>query len=263
MKQISGRSVSSSVKKAFDIISIIAGQNEDSGLGELSRKLGMHKTTLFRYLHTMEEIGVLEQKGGRWALGVSLFQLGARVNTAAVLRDRVHPCIRNASMRINETVNFAGLFGARAIYLDKVESMRGLQLRSRVGDELPLHSTALGKAILSLLPKTEQDHIIENADLTPRTRHTITDRQKLRSEVDRVRRAGYSIEHEEHELGLGCAAVPVRIASMSFYGAVSISAAAVRMDEERAGLYVEILCNVRNELDMIFSGSRNSVPVQT
>lgn len=152
--------VSNSVKKAFEIIRFISNNQGKLSLSELGRQLGMNKTTLFRYLETLELLNILEKRDSNWYLGIELFSLGHKVDANSRIVDRIHPQLQEISQRLNETVNLVGMYNNSALYLDKIESSRKLQMRSKLGDHLPLHCTSLGKAILSSLPMDEVDTIL-------------------------------------------------------------------------------------------------------
>ena len=130
-------------------------------------------------------------------------------------------------------MSFAGLIGGAAVYLDKVESSRGLQMRAHLGDRLPFHCTALGKSILSVLPEYKITDLLREVNLERYTDKTITDKSILLEQVEGVKTTGYSLEEEELEPGLSCIAVPLYMESLGFYGAVSFSGTSSRFTRER------------------------------
>ena len=225
--------MSSSVKKAFAIIRYVADHQGELTLSELGRQLAMNKTTMFRYLETLESLNLLDRRNGSWFLGMELFSLGHQVDMQSRIVERVHLLVYNCSCTVNETLSFAGLINGAALYLDKVESSRGLQMRARLGDSLPLHSTALGKAILSALPDYKRDEIIKHLSLTPLTPRTLTDKKRLLQQIEDVRRNGFSLEQEEMEPGLSCVGVSLYVKRMNFYGAVSFSGSSSHLTRER------------------------------
>ena len=225
--------MSSSVKKAFAIIRYVADHQGELTLSELGRKLEMNKTTMFRYLETLESLNLLEKRNGSWFLGMELFSLGHQVDMQSRIVERVHPLVYNCSSTVNETLSFAGLINGAALYLDKVESSRGLQMRARLGDTLPFHSTALGKAILSSLPDYKRDEIIKHLSLAPLTLRTLTDKKRLLQQIEDVRKNGFSLEQEEMEPGLSCVGVPLYVERMNFYGAVSFSGSSSHLTRKR------------------------------
>ncbi len=225
--------MSNSVKKAFDIIKFISNNQGKLSLSELGRQLGMNKTTLFRYLETLELLNILEKRDSNWYLGIELFSLGHKVDANRRIVDRIHPQLQEISRRLNETVNLVGMYDNSALYLDKVESSRELQMRSKLGDHLPLHCTSLGKAILSSMPAVEVDAILNVIELKPYTEHTVTSIPELKKQIEFVKNNGYSLEKEELEPGLSCIAVPLHIKSIDFYGGISFSGSPYRFTEEK------------------------------
>jgi IclR family KDG regulon transcriptional repressor len=225
--------LSNSVKKAFEIIKFISNNQGKLSLSELGRQLNMNKTTMFRYLETLEDLNILERRGSNWYLGIELFSLGHKVDANSRIVERIHPQLVEISKRLNETVNLVGMYDNSALYLDKVESNRALQIRSQLGDRLPLHCTSLGKAIFSCLPLDEADNILNIIELKPYTYHTVTSIVELKKQIEFVKINGYSLETEELEPGLSCIAVPLHIESIDFYGGLSFSGSPDRFIEEK------------------------------
>jgi len=225
--------VSNSVKKAFEIIKFISNNQGKLSLSELGRQLNMNKTTMFRYLETLEVLNILERRDSNWYLGIELFSLGHKVDANSRIVEKIHPQLLEISKRLNETVNLVGMYDNSALYLDKVESSRALQMRSKLGDHLPLHCTSLGKAILSCLPLNEVDSILNIIELKPYTSHTVTSIDELKKQIDFVKLNGFSLEKEELEPGLSCIAVPLFIKSIDFYGGLSFSGSPDRFTEEK------------------------------
>lgn len=224
--------MSDSVKKAFQLIDCLSRSPGKCSLAEISRALKLNKTTVFRYLETLVGIGVIEKSEKEYSLGMRLFELGSQVPVKQLVVDRIHPFLADLCAEINETVNLAQLQGDHLVYLDKIESRRSLQMRSRIGDHLPLYCTGLGKAILSLLPSVEFERLIAGIDLRPYTSSTITDRGELSRQIQEVRNAGCAFDREELESGLTCVAVPLLLSKYEFKGAVSISIPAVQFADE-------------------------------
>lgn len=225
--------MSNSVKKAFEIIKFISTNQGKLSLSELSRQLNMNKTTMFRYLETLEVLNILERRDSNWYLGIELFSLGYKVDANSRIVERIHPELVEVSERLNETLNLVGMYDNSALYLDKVESSRALQMRSKVGDHLPLHCTSLGKAILSCLPLNEVDKILNIIDLKPYTPNTVTSIKKLKKQIDFVKLNGYSLEKEELEPGLSCIAIPLHIKVINFYGGLSFSGSPERFTKDK------------------------------
>ena len=133
----------------------------------------------------------------------------------------------------------------RLVYIDKIDTTHVLVMRSRIGYRISPHCTALGKAILAVLPEATRDSIIDATDLKPFTPHTITDPSAFREHLRKVAVQGYACDDEEHEVGIRCAAAPIRDHEGGVPGAISVSAPITRMSKEQMeemGVLVRDVC---------------------
>lgn len=211
----------------------MASNPRKMSLNEMSRDLSMNKTTLFRFLQTLEALHLLEKKNGAYVPGIKLFELGSKVPVKQLIVEKAHPILMRLAEEVNETVNFGELNKNCILYLDKCESKRSLQIQTGIGSRISLYATALGKAALSLLPAAERDAIISRIHLESITKKTITDPQKLKTYIEEVNRKGYSLDIEELELGMHCVAVPLPIPELNFFGAISFAGPSVRFTRSR------------------------------
>jgi DNA-binding IclR family transcriptional regulator len=120
-----------------------------------------------------------------------------------------------------------------------------------VGGKVPVHCSALGKAILALLPEKEVDMILRKHGLKANTRHTITRRAELKAELAHIRTSGFAIDDQEIEDGLKCVGAPVRDSSGRVIAAVSIAGAALRLNRKRISLLAPLVARTASD----FSGS--------
>lgn len=241
-----------SIKKAFEVLSFIVENPEKMTLVEMSSRIGMNKTTLYRFLSTLESMDFLARKDDRYVPGIKLFELGSRVPIKELLVDKVHPILLRLTAEVNETVNMGEFRKNRVFYLDKTESQRSLQIHTSVGSYIPLYSSALGKSILSILPGPLRETIIGRLDFEKKTENTVTDAGILRAHVARVWERGYGTDCEEMEHGLHCVAVPIKIESLDFYGAISCSGPTVRFTSQRMEELAQKLNEAAAEIKEIF-----------
>ncbi|MCP4152110.1 MAG: IclR family transcriptional regulator [bacterium] len=221
-----------SVLKAFEILSFVVEHPQRMSLNEMSRRLKMNKTTLFRFLSTLEATGTLSKKDEVYTPGLRLFELGSKVPLKQLLIDKIHPLIARLTAGINETVNLGMLSGNQVLYLDKSESNRSLQIQTSVGNYTALHATGLGKSILSIQPIRGMNALLKQLEFEKKTDNTITEPAVLRKQIEAVWENGYSTDYEELEEGLFCVAVPLLIEKFNFYGAISCSGPNVRFTPE-------------------------------
>ena len=221
--------MSESAGKAFDLLFYLAKTGEAVSLARLSKDTGMNKATALRYLNVLESKGVVERCKMGWTLGLSLFELGSKVPVRQLVADKVRPIIERLARETGESVNLAYLADETAIFLDRAEANRSLRMRSMPGDRLPLYCTGVGKAILSQLSEERIYAILGPGPLEKFTESTYTDPEDIINEARRARELGYGIDSEEFEVGLTCYAMPLRIPSSDFVGAISISGPTARM----------------------------------
>lgn len=240
--------MNSTLLVAFDILRVLSEHQGEYGLNDICKHLKMNKTTVFRYTETLISLKLLEKREGKFYLGLGLCELGSKVETQYLIIDLIHPILENLAQEVNETVNFARIYDDTALYLDKVESTRSLQLRASVGDKLPLYCTGVGKAILAILEPRRLAALLSNLKLAKLTKSTITGVEKLMGEIELIRTRGYSIDQEEFEEGLICTAAPLRIPELKFLGGISISGPISRLDEKRTIFLTGKLLARRDEI---------------
>jgi len=241
--------MNSTVLKAFQILEYIADRQGQVRLVDLSRDLAMNKTTGFRFLETLEYLNLVEKKGQTYYLGLGLLQLGQKVHTQKLIIEKIHPILETAAQGVNETVNLAMLQEDRALYLHKVESQRRVQFRAQLGDRLPLHCTALGKSILTILPEDKRSAMLAKMTYDPMTKRTLRSAEALEQQLREVAERGYAEEYEEVEDGLVCVAVPLAIPKLEFYGAISMSGASFRFTEDRRRFLGKTLLEVKHDVE--------------
>jgi IclR family KDG regulon transcriptional repressor len=241
-----------SIKKAFEILTFIVENPKKMSLSEMSIRLGMNKTTLYRFVSTLESMDYLEKKDDRYVPGIKLFEMGSRVPIKELVVNKIHPILLRLTAEVNETVNLAEFRKNRVFYLDKTESQRSLQINTNVGNYIALHASALGKSILSILPGELRETIIGQLEFTRKTAQTITDAHTLREHVAKVWERGYGTDCEEMEDGLSCVAVPLFIERMDFYGAISCSGPTVRFTSQRMSELAQKLNETASEIKKIF-----------
>jgi IclR family KDG regulon transcriptional repressor len=233
--------MNSSIQKAFKILSFVAENPQKMSLSEMSRALAMNKTTLFRFLQTLESLHLLQKKNNSYVPGIKLFELGSKVPVKQLIVEKAHPILVKLTEEVNETVNLGELNNNQILYLDKCESKRSLQIQTSIGSYISLHATALGKAALSILPESERNAIISRLDLVKGTKNTIADPQKLRAYIEDVNKRGYSLDIEELEVGMHCVAVPLSLPEINFFGAISFAGPSVRFTWARMAELAEKL----------------------
>ena len=178
-------------------------------LAELVRRTGLPKTTAHRLLGDLVDARLLERDShGGYRLGGRLFELGMRASVERRLLEVAVPFLQDLYERTHETVHLGVLEGTEVVYVSKIGGHRQAQTPSRVGGRMPLHCTAIGKALLAHAGEALFGEVV-TAGLERRTPRTITGPGLLRRQLDKAVETGVAFEHEESAVGLVCVAAPV------------------------------------------------------
>ncbi len=220
--------MSQSVRRAADILDSLA--SEPKTVAVLAEEFGLHRSTMFRELQTLEGIGFARRRrDGSYAPGFRLAVLGAAALDSLDLRDAAHSAVRRLHRAIGDTVHVAALVDDEIVYVDKVEDPGRVRLYSRVGSPVRPQCSALGKAILSALPAARRDAVLAGIRWERYTPRTITTRARLDAELEDVARRGWASDDGEFEEVVNCVAVPV-MTSAGVVGALSVTALRVVHD---------------------------------
>jgi DNA-binding IclR family transcriptional regulator len=254
-----------SVERAIAILKSFSFERPERGVGELSRELGLHKSTVSRLMTTLERGGLLTRnpETQRYRLGIDLIGLAAQVAGYMDVREVARPYLRRLADECQESVNLVVLDmpasgrGQRAqvVNLEQfVPPARQVKNIGRVGRRMPPHCTAAGKVLLAYLTSEERKQLLP-ASLEAFTAHTITARQELQEELARVREQGYATVQEELEEGLNAVAAPIRDHTGSVIAAASIAGPAYRLTPQQlpdlAAHLSNITANISREMGHI------------
>lgn len=221
-----------SVERAVTILEILARAGE-AGVTELAAEIGVHKSTAFRLVSTLEQGGLVEQSEvrGKYRLGVGILRLAGATTARLDVVQEARPICRKLSADTGETVNIAVLSDRSAFYLDQFAGASALQPHNWVGQHIPLHATSNGKVLVCELDDDELARVVPS--LAAYTEKTITTRKRLRRELDEVRTQGYAVAVDELEIGLAALAAPIRNAHGDVIASLSLSGPTFRLDESR------------------------------
>lgn len=218
-----------SLDKAVRLVELIA--QGSASLTELAEKSGYPKSTTHRLLTELLEHDFIAQNGHAYRLGIRFLEWGERAKRQLHLPEVAEPHMRALARDTSETAHLGILDGSDIVYLAKVNGARGLQMASYVGLRSPAQTTAMGKILIASLPPREWDsHILE---IAPATRHTVTNREAYKKELETVLSQGFALDREENEIGVRCVAAPIIDAAGRTVAAISLSGAALYISEER------------------------------
>lgn len=224
-----------SVHRAFRLLEILSASLSGLGVSELARRTGWPKSSLHNILATLAQDGFVAQdpQSGRYQMTVKLFSVSGLMVEGIDIRKIAYPFLVELAERTGETVNLGIMDGAQAIYVDTIPGRSAIRANTWPGKRLPIHRTALGKALVAELPEDQLEAIIRETGLTRSTPNTHTNLQDLKLDLKRVRERGYSIDDEEDEIGMRCVGVAVRSYRTLPTAAISVTGLALRMPKQR------------------------------
>jgi IclR family pca regulon transcriptional regulator len=221
---------SQSLERGLAILSTFASGRELIGVSELSRDLGLTRSTTHRYVATLARLGYLQQDPvtRKYSLGPRVLDLGFTAINSMELRHVAAPYLQRLCDETGHTVNMAILDDVDIVYVERFRaSRRGqseIDLDLHVGSRLPAYCTSMGKVLLAFLPDDQRDDVLSRVTFARRGPNTLTSKDALLAELHRVREAGIAVNNEELAYGLRSVAVPVIAASGEAVAAVNLAA---------------------------------------
>lgn len=246
MKQVLSMNDSYNVQvleRTIKILETMAKYPYGIALTDLSKEVGLNKSTVFRILATFQYYGyIMQDSDGKYKLGYKFMELSSAVMERLDIRKIAHPYLDELSKITGEVVHLVVLDGYEGVYIDKVDNSFGtIRMYSQVGKRVSLHSSGVGKVLLASLNEEEVDKFIIEKGLPKKTENTITDPVKLKEELARIRNQGYAIDDIENEEGIRCVAAPILNYNGETVAAVSISGPTIRVTKERIPELVHLI----------------------
>jgi len=229
----------SSVAMAARLLKTFTEKEHEIRISELSRRLGVAKSTVHRLVTTLVSEGMLEQNpdNDKYRLGIALFGLGALVRRRMDVSNEARPYLFALREMTNETVHLAILDGTEIMYVYNLESTHAIRMRSDIGVRKPAYCTAEGLAMLAFQPDDIVDQVVRNG-LRARTSQTITDADRLVKALDAIRQRGCAIEDEDSEIGMRCLAAPIRNDTGDVVAAVGVAGPVSRLSKKAVASFI-------------------------
>ncbi len=200
-----------SVKKAFQILDLVARRDNRLTISDLSRELGIGKSTVHGITQALEGIGAIvrDDKTKRYTLGMTLLELARTVYARIDLKDVARPILEDLMRSTRQSVFLGMRSSDRVSIIDLVESTQDLKITAHIGAMLPLLVGATGKVFMAFLAEDEAAQLIRAVGLRQDTERSITDPDRYMEEIRRARISGYALDDEEYLQGVRAVAVPI------------------------------------------------------
>jgi IclR family transcriptional regulator, acetate operon repressor len=212
-----------SLEKALDLLGRIVEAGEIHSISQLARQIKMPHSTAYRIAATLERSGlVTRMRRGYYLPGPSLRRLVRRDSMPLLLKAVGRPIIEKLAADTGCTAHMGMFENGMVTYLLK-SACAAQAVFTREGTQLEAYCTGIGKVLLAALPVSVREEYLQNGPFIQLTANTLTDPQKLRSELIIVADRGYAEDSAEMDSDLLCLAVPVRLGEGEVIAALSIA----------------------------------------
>jgi len=239
-----------SVEKAVDVLFHLSGADGPVGVTQLGRSLGMPKASAHRLLSVLARRGLVERdERGRYAPGLGLVALGLGAADRDPLVSAARGVLQAEAAVLGETVFLVAARAGRLLVADKAEGDGFLRASPRIGAEVPVHATAVGKLFLAF-----GDGVSAPSRLERFTARTPTRSEDLARAVARARRDGTATSREEWIAGLSVVAAPIRVRGR-LLGTLALGASTPRLDAADPGVVTERIRRAAGEIAARLEGT--------
>lgn len=224
-----------SLARGLAIIEAFGQAGAGLTLAEAARRTGISRASARRSLHTLEALGYASCDGHQFRLTPRILQLGFSYLRSGDLWTATQAPMIELVETVHESCSAAVLDGTEIVYVARVPTQaRVMSVTLGIGSRLPANLTSMGRVLLAALPAAERDRLLDQAGPLPaHTEKTLTTREALLGELNRVADAGYALVDQELEPGLRSIAVPLRDAGDRVIAALNIGTHAGRVSIER------------------------------
>ena len=223
-----------SLQKALEILNCFINKPR-LGVTEISEMLDLNKSNVHNILSTFKSMNYLEkdEESGKYSLGIGVFELCQSAGDRFSIRNIVMPFMQEIADTTGEMVYLAVPHEDEVIYLEAIYPVESFNLmRVILGERARMFCTGIGKAMMAYLPDGIREEYITR-DLPAYTENTITDKDKLREELQKTKLRGYAVDNMEHEFGVKCVAMPIFNRRGNIEAAISVSGPSLRFSTER------------------------------
>lgn len=241
--------VIASLGKGLAVLESFGAEHPRQSIAEVALATGLDRATARRCLLTLHQLGYAEYDGKFFTLTPRVLRLGLGALAALPLAQMVQPWLDQLSDQIGQSCSVAILDGTDIVYLARAAQRRVMSVGLMPGSRLPAHCTSMGRVLLAALQPDRARALVEASDLSPRTRHSLTDPDEILAEIARVRSQGWALNDQEVEIGLRSLAVPVRNGKGRVVAALNTGMAALQQEAATVvATYLPALLRVQDGL---------------
>jgi DNA-binding IclR family transcriptional regulator len=218
-------------------------QVEERSVTEISKALGMLPSKVSRMVRTLEAEGFFDKnpETGKYRLGIGFFELGMAYAFNFPLRKIIRPHIEQMAKELNLTASWGILKNSKVIVIDRIQNLNIDLLSHRIGLNLPIHTTSIGKVLLAYAPEEEQDEMLRSSNFVKFTDKTIVDIDVIKENLKIIKERGYSTDAEETHEDLNCIAAPIKNGFGDVIAAINLMDEKSRTSSEKLFQFADYL----------------------
>jgi DNA-binding IclR family transcriptional regulator len=242
-----------SLARGLRILDLIASADHALGVTEIATILDVDKSSVSRLVKTLVKYEYVQPDTGSrgYVLGRRFRQISWHLLNRMPVREKAKPYLYRLVEQTGECAHTAVYSEGKALMIDDVQAEASLRVVGGIGRMIPLHCTAVGKALLAFSDLPTPTH------LNMETSRTITDPETLAWHLEQIRDLGYALDDEEHQEGVRCMAAPVYDYMGTVIAVIGISGPTVRMTDRRIPELAQMVMEAARELsdDLRFAAS--------
>jgi DNA-binding IclR family transcriptional regulator len=219
--------------KAKLILDFLSSSDKPQSLNTIAKHTELTNSTALKILDTLLLIGYVHKDNDlkKFSLGQALIKYANKAINQLDIKDIAKPHLEELNRMTTETVHLGILEDKNIVYVTKMESKNPISLYSQVGKIIPLYCSAMGKAILAEKPDSEIDQYLDQTTLLQHTATTLTTKNAVFKEINKIRQLGYAFDNSEHENDVFCVGASLSLNDKN-YGAISVSVPKYRLTDE-------------------------------
>jgi IclR family transcriptional regulator, acetate operon repressor len=236
----------SAIGKLVAVVEVLATENKVS---RIARATGLATSTVHRILQGLVQVGWAQQdEGDGYLLGARLLAITARADDASFLVQKAVPFLRELRDATGDTVHMATRAGDEMLYVAKLDGRKAYHMRSHVGLTVPLHCSAVGKALLAAIPVEDVTAAVARTGLPARTERTLTDLDGFLEHLQAVRAQGFSVDDQENETNIRCVGAVIIGPRGLPVASVSVSSLKYDLNGARVGHYAQLVVTAARQI---------------
>lgn len=230
------------LEKALVILDALKAAPAPAGVNEIAKRTSVKVPTAFRLLKTLKAYGwVFQDENDKYIVGSKISFVTDKNNFYMALKEVAYYVMRKLTAKEGQAMNLVVRDQERCYILQQTRTDRIIDFVPPVGSELPMYASASGKILLAGVREPILDEILELTDLRPLTKHTITNRSALRSQLQDIRENGWALDDNESVENAFCIAVPIKDPSGETIAGLSFSGFVGGFDKKRIPTYHRVL----------------------